>query len=93
MDKAGKFIAMLIKRFWAKTPKSARVTQYVVGGFGTAAIVALSIPSLGLPLWASIGVGLVAATSMAYEQIKDESDKTVIQESKKIFQDKTQCEK
>jgi len=79
---------MLIRRWVSKTPKSARITQIVVGVLGSAAVIILSIPSLGLPLWASVGVGIVAATSMAYEQVKDDSDETVVRETKKIFEGK-----
>jgi len=85
MNKAAQFFAMLLRRWKAKTPKGARVKQYVIGGAGTVAFIALSIPSLGLPVWASIGVSLVAATSMAYEQLKDDSDETVIKETKEIL--------
>ena len=88
MKKVGEFIAMLIRRWVSKTPKSARITQIVVGVLGSAAVIILSIPSLGLPLWASVGVGIVAATSMAYEQVKDDSDETVVRETKKIFEGK-----
>jgi len=86
MKNAGKFFAMLLRRWGSKTPKRARLTQVVIGVVGSAAIITLSIPSLGLPLWASLGVGLVAATSMAYEQVKDESNETVFKESQQIFQ-------
>jgi len=86
MKNVGKFMAMLLKRWTSKTPKRSKVTQIVVGVVGSAAFITLSIPSLGLPLWASLGVGVVAATSMAYEQIKDESNETVIADTKKIFQ-------
>ena len=85
MRKAGQFFAMLLRRWKAKTPKGARVKQYVIGGVGSIAFIALSIPSLGLPAWASVGVGIIAATSMAYEQVKDESNETVVKETKKIF--------
>jgi cytochrome c-type biogenesis protein CcmH/NrfG len=88
LKKVGEFIAMLIRRWVSKTPKSARITQIVVGVLGSAAVIILSIPSLGLPLWASVGVGIVAATSMAYEQVKDDSDETVVRETKKIFEGK-----
>lgn len=88
MKEAGKFFAMLLARWKAKTPKGARTKQYIIGGLGTAAFIVLSIPSLGLPAWASLTVGLVAATSMAYQQTRDESNKTVVQETKEIFKNK-----
>jgi len=87
MKTAGKFVAMLLRRWGSKTPKRAKTTQYIVAGIGTTAFIVLSIPSLGLPIWASLGVGLLAATSIAYEQIKDETNKTVIKESKEILKD------
>lgn len=85
MKKAGKFIAMLIRRWGSKTPKRAKIISIIIGTLGTSAVIVLSIPSLGLPLWLSIGVGLVAATSLAYEQAKDESNKTIIKETRGIF--------
>jgi len=85
MKDAGEFFAMLLKRWKSTTPKGAKIKQYIIGGVGTAAFIVLSIPSLGLPVWASLAVGVVAATSVAYEQVKDESDKTVIQETKEMF--------
>jgi cytochrome c-type biogenesis protein CcmH/NrfG len=90
MKDAGRFFAMLLERWKSKTPKGARIKQYIISGAGTAAFIVLSIPSLGLPLWVSIAVGVVAATSVAYEQVKDESDETVVQETKKIFKVKTE---
>ena len=88
MKKAGQFFAMLLRRWVSKTPRQARIKQYIIGGVGSIAFIALSIPSLGLPVWASIGIGIIAATSMAYEQVKDESSETVVKETKKIFQSK-----
>jgi hypothetical protein len=90
MKDAGRFFAMLLERWKSKTPKGARIKQYIISGVGTAAFIVLSIPSLGLPVWVSLTVGVIAATSVAYEQIKDESDETVVQETKKIFKVKTE---
>jgi len=46
----GRFFAMLLERWKSKTPKGARIKQYIISGAGTAALIVLSIPSLGLPL-------------------------------------------
>ena len=88
MDKAGKFLAILLRRWGSKTPKRAKTTSTIVAIGGTLAVVVLSIPTLGLPVWASISVGVVAATSIAYQQAKDESNETIIEETKKILQTK-----
>ena len=85
MKKAGEFIAMLVRRWGSKTPERAKWTQVAIGILGTGAVVILSVPSLGLPVWASIGVGLVAATAMSYEQVKDESTKTIQEETREIY--------
>ncbi len=85
MKKAGEFFAMLLRRWKSKTPKQARIKQYIIGGVGTVAFIIISIPSLGLPVWASVLAGLAVATSVAYEQTKDESDKKLIQETKDIL--------
>ena len=93
MKQAGKFFAMLLKRWRAKTPKQARTKQYIIGGAGTIALILLSISSFGLPIWATVLAGVVVATSAAYEQIKDESTKTVVQETKEVFSDQDKHKK
>lgn len=85
MRKAGKILAILLRRWTSKTPKQSKITQIIMGVVGSAALITLSIPSLGLPVWAGIGIGIVAATSSAYEQLKDNSNETVVEETKKIL--------
>ena len=90
MDKAAQILAILIKRWTSKTPKGAKIMQVIMGIVGSCAFVTLSIPSLGLPVWASLGVGLIAYTSTAYEQLKTTNkDETLWKETKHLFPNKT----
>ena len=88
MKKAAQLLAMLIRRWTSKTPKTAKTVQIIMGIVGTAAWVALAIPSLGLSAWLTVPIGLIAYTSTAYEQLKDESNETVIKESRQILKNK-----
>jgi hypothetical protein len=85
MKKAGELLAMLIRRWTSKTPKGAKVTSTVLGIIGAGALVTLAIPT-GLPVWATVGIALVAATSSAYEKLKTTDEKTtVLQDYNKIY--------
>ena len=84
MKKAGEFFAMLLRRWTANTPKRAKVTSAVMAVIGGAALITLAIPT-GLPVWVTLGIGIVAATSSAYEQLKTTDSKTLKQDYRKIY--------
>lgn len=94
MERSGKLIAVLIKCWTAKSPKTSVIVQNISGVIGIVALIALSIPSLGLPAWATLFIGVIAAISSALAKLRTTDNKNeIIKEIKKIIQDKAKYKK